>query len=543
MATNISTTLEFALAHEAGCQPEQVITFGSNMMNIVAVVLTAKDQPVHLYLGSEAAPFSTDQLATLHLLGGTLTTFPGSPKPDPSAVVLGHTSVARPGDAGVDGVIGPNVLYMSDNSKISPADIFVIRKRMATPVTTPVAEAMLQSLAKLPVTANTGQASPPAVAEFYAHLQTLCGTAINTSANPVIFTAGLPALCSMWVSLIRRGGADVLMCSTAYGGSSQLTDLLHSKVPHFKKHTFDIQGLGADMVERISGRLDDLAARPEELKPTTVVFIEIPTNPDMKVPEMEPLAETLCTYKAKTGKNVVLLIDSTFAPGSEVLKKLEELAPELNVMMFISLSKSVSRGLTTGGAIVANHTAESISLLKEVNDMAKMLDTTAKADQMLFLTENHKNVEARCQQAYAVAVAAGDALKTAVLDVTQHKMPLAFVRPEHGQIGFTSSTFSFNLPAPKAATAEATAALAQKFVDLLCAHPEFKPCVSFGQDNGLVYATVPATSTQGAIKEEDKAKQAVGGVQLVRLSFPPTCDIAVVSKIIINATTAIYSGY
>jgi len=41
---------------------------------------------------------------------------------------------------------------------------------------------------------------------------------------------------------------------------------------------------------------------------------------------------------------------------------------------------------------------------------------------------------------------------------------------------------------------------------LLCAHSAFKPCVSFGQDNGLVYATVPATSTQGAIKAEDKAK-------------------------------------
>jgi hypothetical protein len=41
------------------------------------------------------------------------------------------------------------------------------------------------------------------------------------------------------------------------------------------------------------------------------------------------------------------------------------------------------------------------------------------------------------------------------------------------------------------------AALAQRFVDLLTANGAlFKPCVSFGQDNGLVYATVPATSTQ-----------------------------------------------
>ena len=57
---------------------------------------------------------------------------------------------------------------------------------------------------------------------------------------------------------------------------------------------------------------------------------------------------------------------------------------------------------------------------------------------------------------------------------------------------------------------------AQKFVDLLTLHPTYmKPCVSFGQDNDLVYCTVPATSTQGAISAEDKAKQARGGVQLV----------------------------
>jgi cysteine synthase A len=531
------------LAQEAGCETDQVLTFASSTMNIVAVVLTANGRPVHLYHGSEAAPFDADQIATLALLGGSLKIFPGAPVPNSDAVVLGYTSVAQLGDAGVDGLIRPNVLFIADNSKISSADIFVIRKRMATPVTTPVAEAMLQTLANVAVTANTGEASRAAVDEFYAHLQTLCGTDVNTSANPVVFTAGLPALCSVWLSLIQRGGADVMMCSTAYGGSSQLTDLLQSKVPKFKKHTFDIQGLGANIVERINGRLEDLAAKPNELMPTTVVIIEIPTNPDMKVPDMKSVAEMLSAYKAKTGKNVVLLIDSTFAPGSKVMQKLKDHAPELTVMTWISLSKSVSRGLTTGGAIIANHTDEAALLLRAVGEMAKMLDTRAKADQMLLLTENHKSVEDRCQKAYAVAVEAGDALKAAVGEVTQHDMALAFVKPEHGKMGFTSSTFSFNLPAPKGASAEVTAALAQKFVDLLCVHPEFKPCVSFGQDNGLVYATVPATSTQGAIKEEDKAKQAVGGVQLVRLSFPPTCNIASVKKIIIDATTAIYAGY
>merc|ERR1719291_590658 len=74
-------------------------------------------------------------------------------------------------------------------------------------------------------------------------------------------------------------------------------------------------------------------------------------------------------------------------------------------------------------------------------------------------------------------------------------MLLAFVTPEQAAAGFTTSTFSFNLPPIPGASDEVNEGLAQRYVDLLTAEPGFKPCVSFGQDNGLVYATVPATST------------------------------------------------
>merc|ERR1711865_1169965 len=136
-------------------------------------------------------------------------------------------------------------------------------------------------------------------------------------------------------------------------------------------------------------------------------------------------------------------------------------------------------------------------------------------------------VEKRCQNAYKVAADIGENLCAAVLQATGQKMPLAFVSPDHAAVGFTTSTFSFNLPGLPGESPEVNETLAQQFVDMLCSHSQFfKPCVSFGQDNGLVYCTVPATSTQGAVKEEDKAKQAVGGVQLVRLSFPPAIDMA-----------------
>lgn len=439
----------------------------------------------------------------------------------------------------VDGVVGENILYISNPKKINIDSILVIRKRMSTPATTPMAEATLQQLAGIPVTAEIPMPSAAAVAEFHAHLQTLSGTAVDTSSNPVIFTAGLPSLCSLFMALIGEGGADILMSSTAYGGCSQLADLIHGMAPTLRKSTFDIQG-DVDMVASITGELNRLATMGTSLHPTTVLFIECPTNPAMKVPEVNKLALALRAYKAKTGKAVLLLVDATFAPNSQVLAKIKAVTPELPAMVFISMSKSVSRGLTTAGGIVANHTPESIHLISRVDRYSTVMDTKATADQMHFLTSNHKRVEDRCVQAYKVAASVGEALQGAVKQARAVDMPLQFVTPAHAADGFTSSSFSFNLPSPAGATYEINAGLAQHFVDLLCVDKQFKPCVSFGQDNGLAYCTVPATSTQGAIKEEDKAKQAVGGVQITRLSFPPTCNLPAMIKVVENAVKMIY---
>lgn len=539
VATNIATTLELALADEKGYSVSQVFTFASTAMPIVAVVLTARTT-VHLYTGHADVPFSQKQQDMLALLGGKLVCHDGSPVPHPQELVLALHTASSDIPSGVDGCVTPNVLYIVDPKKIVPADILVMRKRMATPATTPMAEAMLQELAGVQVTANTEAASPAAVADFHSHLQTLTGADVNADAAPVVCTSGLPTVASLWLALAARGGADIVMASTAYGGSSQLTDLMNERAVRLRKHTFHIQG-AASMLESIREQLDNLAKDAAGLLPTTVLWTEVPTNPDMKVPEMAELTKMLLEYQRAAQRQVLLLVDATFAPSSQVLGKIRALAPELDAMVFISMSKSVSRGHTTAGALVANHKPATVGLLRDASAAAAMLGVGAKPDQLLVLVRNHHGVEERCQRAYRVAAAAGEGLRRAVRVHCSQDMPLAFVSPADAAAGFTSSTFSFNLPAlphrgPPAAE------LAQRYVDLLTAHAQFKPCVSFGQDNGLVYCTVPATSTQGAIKAEDKAKQAVGGVQLVRLSFPPTIDVGAAVEAVAGAVAALYGG-
>ena len=70
-------------------------------------------------------------------------------------------------------------------------------------------------------------------------------TNVNSTKEhqPLCCTAGLTVISSFWMSLINHGGANIVMSSTAYGGSSQLTDLLVERAPEkFKKHKFDIAG-------------------------------------------------------------------------------------------------------------------------------------------------------------------------------------------------------------------------------------------------------------------------------------------------------------
>jgi len=431
--------------------------------------------------------------------------------------------------------------------------VLVIRKRLATPLTTPMALDGLRDLAgQSPDRAASRLPTAAELASLHGHLQELCGTAADPSTPPLLFTAGLPTISSLWSALVGSGGADVLMCSTAYGGSSQMTDIYVGRTAgKLAKHTFDLQG-GADATGSIYSALDALAEQRRRaakagrtpLK-TVVLFIELPTNPDMKVPDVSALCTALLAFqKGATGSiEVLLLVDTTLAPASRVMEAPAKHAAALPILAFISLSKSVSRGKTTAGALVANRTPAAAALLRRVQQATDALGTAATADQLRILADNHEGVEQRLLQACHLSQRVGAHLIEAVAAATSHRMALCAISSAHEAIGVTASTFSFNLPPPAAASADVCAGLAQRFIDLLTADAQFKPCVSFGQDNGQVYCTVPATSTQGAIKAEDKAKQAMGGVQLARLSFPPSLrDEAAACAVITSAVAAIYGG-
>ena len=58
-------------------------------------------------------------------------------------------------------------------------------------------------------------------------------------------------------------------------------------------------------------------------------------------------------YGPTMHRKLYLFIDTTFAPSSKIFSRIKESAPELNTLVFISLSKSVSRGLTKAGTVIS----------------------------------------------------------------------------------------------------------------------------------------------------------------------------------------------
>ncbi len=167
VSSNISTLLEMVLAIDVGLPVDQVFTFGSVTMPIVAVLMTAQ-LPVVLYY-ERTAPFTQAQLDQLaQVLNFHVTMRQGEPVADAGAVVLsfqGGWRMKTPGSA--DGIITHNsILYIHNSAKIVPSEVLVIRKRLATPLTTPVCERMLQELAGVDVTADMDEATAEVPREY-----------------------------------------------------------------------------------------------------------------------------------------------------------------------------------------------------------------------------------------------------------------------------------------------------------------------------------------------------------------------------------------
>lgn len=255
-----------------------------------------------------------------------------------------------------------------------------------------------------------------------------------------------------------------------------------------------------DMVSSIELVLNQIAA--EDAVP--YIIAEIPTNPRVEVPDMDALKSVLVKERlTKDGNKAiapVFILDQTFCPNTYFLRD-EDILSEANVVAYVSGSKFPSGGLCTAGYCTANSKGE--YLMDRIEKHLSIADNEATALQYQILAKQLPSMCDRIASAYKNT--------RAFVNFIEQELPKAkinFVSEELAQEGFTPSVFSLDLPTKgdteeekETYKREQNLNLINRMIEAIPAESKF--CVSYGQLKGC-YWTIPATSTQGTTKEGDK---------------------------------------
>jgi len=213
------------------------------------------------------------------------------------------------------------------------------------------------------------------------------------------------------------------------------------------------------------------------------------------------------------------MVDQTFCPNVKLLQQESELSA-VKTISFSSASKFPSGGRCIGGYCSANTVAK--ALLPLISSHLDLSDNTANTHQLHTLAENMPSMPKRIVKAYQKT---REFIHTIQKLLPQSK--IFYVTDEIAQQGFMPSVFSLDLPAKgdtEHARHENQKEMNKKLIDFIIkAHPQAaKNCVSYGQLKGS-YWTIPATSTQGTTKEDDKD-------YVVRVALSPDVDVTALSK-------------
>ncbi|MBZ9631824.1 PLP-dependent transferase [Salegentibacter sp. LM13S] len=275
-----------------------------------------------------------------------------------------------------------------------------------------------------------------------------------------------------------------------------------------------------DMVQSIDSVLEEIAKNDA----VPYIIAEIPTNPRVEVPDLLKLKEVLSkvrkTTTGETAIDPVFILDQTFCPNVQFLAD-DGILSDIRTISYVSGSKFPSGGKCTAGYCVTNDKAE--ALLDKIEKHLIICDNEATDLQVQILAEQLPSMNQRIKDAYKNT--------REFVNYIKETLPTAkinFVSEELAEQGFTPSVFSLDLPTKGNTDEEREAykrALNQKLIDMMISNipNESKYCVSYGQLKGC-YWTIPATSTQGTTKEDDKD-------YIARVSVSPDLDLELHKKV------------
>lgn len=348
----------------------------------------------------------------------------------------------------------------------------------------------------------------------------------GTTGKPLVATSGLSIQYAIMMGLVhdafenhRGKKVKFLVPPNCYGGTNDQARRVAEAIENV-----EIIDLLVDRENDMVQSIDKLLTQVAKEDAVPYIIAEIPTNPRVEVPDLTALKKVLSkerkTESGETAIDPVFVLDQTFCPNYLFLGE-GKILSTMRAISFASGSKFPSGGKVTAGYCVGNNKTE--ELMKKIETHLLLCDNEATAYQYKVLAEQIPTMNERILSAYQNT--------RKFVNYIHEVLPQAkinFVSEELANQGFTPSVFSLDLPTKGETEEEREAykrALNLKLINLMITEipQESKFCVSYGQLKG-VYWTVPATSTQGTTKEDDKD-------YIVRVSLSGNMDLELHKKV------------
>ncbi|MCP2044023.1 PLP-dependent transferase [Pontibacter sp. HSC-36F09] len=351
----------------------------------------------------------------------------------------------------------------------------------------------------------------------------------GTKSKALVASSGLSMQYAIMMGLVHealenhKGKAiKFIVPPNCYGGTNDQARRVAACLDNVEIVDLLVDGEN-DMVQSIDTVLDKIAS----LDAVPYIIAEIPTNPRVEVPDLAKLRDVLGKErKTATGEvaiDPVFILDQTFCPNVQFASE-DSILSTIRTISYASGSKFPSGGKVTAGYCVANTKAE--ALMEKIEQHLILCDNEATDLQMEILAEQLPSMNQRIADAYKNT--------RAYVNYIKEVLPAAkinFVSDELAKEGFTPSVFSLDLPTKGETDEERESykrALNLKLINLMIEKipHESKYCVSYGQLKGC-YWTIPATSTQGTTKEDDKD-------YIARVSLSPNLDLELHKKVFLD---------
>jgi len=354
-------------------------------------------------------------------------------------------------------------------------------------------------------------------------------TITGSNVIPLVASSGLSIQYAILMGLVHHSQENhpgktinIIVPPNCYGGTNDQARRVAACLENVAVVDLPVDG-GNDMVQSI----DIVLAKIAKEDGVPYIIAEIPTNPRVEVPDLKALKEVLSQERSTSTGNIaidpVFILDQTFCPNVHFLGDDEILAP-VRTISFASGSKFPSGGRCIAGYCTANKKAA--SLMEKIGLHLHVCDNEATPLQYEILAAQLPSMNQRIADAYKNT--------RAFVNYIQEVLPTAkinFVSEELAAQGFTPSVFSLDLPTKGNTAAEKETykrALNLKLINLMITEipDESKYCVSYGQLKGC-YWTIPATSTQGTTKEDDKD-------YIARVALSATMDLELHKKVFLQ---------